>query len=63
MAPPTRGPPRLITEKMPYSWISWRHFLTWSSFLCVNSNFVKLTHKTSQHIDIALVSYKISDIM
>jgi hypothetical protein len=21
------GPPSLITEKMPYSWISWRHFL------------------------------------
>jgi hypothetical protein len=22
------GLPALITEKMPYSWISWRHFLT-----------------------------------
>jgi hypothetical protein len=35
---------------MPYSWISWRHFLNWSSFLCDNSSCVKLTHKTSQYI-------------
>jgi hypothetical protein len=34
---------------MPYSWISWRHFLNWSSFLCDNSSCVKLTHKTSQY--------------
>ena len=46
MVPPTRGPPPLIwslIEKMPYSWISWRHFLNWSSFLCDNSSCVKLT--------------------
>jgi hypothetical protein len=32
MASPTRGPPPWsLIEKMPYSWVSWRHFLTWSS--------------------------------
>jgi hypothetical protein len=44
MAPPTRGLyPWSLVEKMPYSWISWWHFLTWISFLCDNSNCVKLT--------------------
>jgi hypothetical protein len=38
-----------LIEKMPSSWISWRHFLNWSSFLCDNSSCVKLTHKTSQY--------------
>jgi hypothetical protein len=38
-----------LIEKKPSSWISWRHFLNWSSFLCDNSSCVKLTHKTSQH--------------
>jgi hypothetical protein len=28
---------------MPYTWISWRHFLNWSSFFCEKSGFVKLT--------------------
>jgi hypothetical protein len=36
-------PPWSPIEKMPYSWISWRHFLNWSSFLCDNSSCVKLT--------------------
>jgi hypothetical protein len=36
-------PPWSLIEKMPYSWISWRHFLNWSSFLCDNSSCVKLT--------------------
>jgi hypothetical protein len=27
-----------LIEKMPYSWISWRHFPNWSSFLCDNSS-------------------------
>jgi hypothetical protein len=36
-------PPWSVIEKMPYSWISWRHFLKWSSFLCDNSSCVKLT--------------------
>jgi hypothetical protein len=35
--------PPWSTEKMPYSWISWGHFLNWSSFLCDNSSCVKLT--------------------
>jgi hypothetical protein len=35
--------PWSLIEKMPYSWISWRHFLNWSSFLCDNSSCVKLT--------------------
>jgi hypothetical protein len=36
-------PPWSLIEKMPYSWISWRHFLNRSSFLCDNSSCVKLT--------------------
>ena len=44
MVPPTRGPPPWsLIEKMPYSSISWRHFLNWSSFLCDNPSCVKLT--------------------
>jgi hypothetical protein len=46
MAPPTRGPPpspRSLIEKMPYSWISWKHFPNWNFFLCDNSSCVKLT--------------------
>jgi hypothetical protein len=35
-------PPWSLNKKMPYSWISWRHFLNWSSFLCDNSSCVKL---------------------
>jgi hypothetical protein len=53
IVPPTRGlSPWLLIEKMPYSWISWRHFLNGSSFLCDNSSCVKLTHKTSQYTDL-----------
>jgi len=39
MAPPTMGwvlLPWSLVDKMPYSWISWRHFLNWGSFLCDN---------------------------
>ena len=36
-------PPWSLIEKMPYSCISWRHFLNWSSFFCDNSSCVKLT--------------------
>jgi hypothetical protein len=35
--------PWSLIEKMLYSWISWRHFLNWSSFFCDNSSCVKLT--------------------
>jgi hypothetical protein len=31
-------PPWSLIEKMPHSWISWRHFPNWSSFLCDNSS-------------------------
>ena len=31
-------PPWSLIEKMPYSWISWRHFLNGSSFLWDNSS-------------------------
>jgi hypothetical protein len=46
MVPPTRGLSPLISpliEKMPHSWISWRHFLNWSSFFSDNSSCGKLT--------------------
>jgi hypothetical protein len=35
-------PPWSLIEKMPYSWISWRHFLNWSSFLCDNSSLCQV---------------------
>jgi hypothetical protein len=35
--------PWSLIEKMPYRWISWRHFPNWSSFLSDNSSCVKLT--------------------
>jgi hypothetical protein len=47
-------PPWSLIEKMPYSWILWRHFLNWSSFLCDNSRCIKLTHKTSQYSPLIL---------
>jgi hypothetical protein len=31
-----------LIEKMPYSWISWRHFLKGGSFLCDNSSLCKV---------------------
>jgi hypothetical protein len=42
-------PPWSLIEKMPYSWISWRHFLNWSSFLCDNSSCVELTQNQPVH--------------
>ena len=37
MVPHTMGPLLWsLIEKMSYSWISWRHFPNWSSFLCDN---------------------------
>jgi hypothetical protein len=38
-------PPWSLIEKMPYSWISWRHFLNWSSFLCDNSSLCQVDTK------------------
>jgi hypothetical protein len=34
-----------LIEKVPYSWISWRHFLNWSSFLCDNSSLCRVDTK------------------
>ena len=35
-----------LIEKMPYSWILWRHFLNWSSsFLCDNSSLCQVDTK------------------
>jgi hypothetical protein len=43
------GPPSLI-ENMPYSWISWRHFLKGGSFLCDNSSLCQVdTHNQAVH--------------
>jgi hypothetical protein len=38
-------PPWSLIEQMPYSCISWRHFLNWSSFLCDNSNLCQVGTK------------------
>jgi hypothetical protein len=38
-------PPWSLIEKMPYSWISWRHFLNWSSFLCDNYSLCQVDRK------------------
>jgi hypothetical protein len=38
-------PPWSPIEKMPYSWISWRHFPNWSSFLCDNSSLCQVDTK------------------
>ena len=35
-------PPWSLIEKMPYSWISWRHLPNWSSFLCDNSSLCEV---------------------
>jgi hypothetical protein len=34
--------PWSLIEKMPYSWISWRHFLKGGSFLCDNSSLCQV---------------------
>jgi hypothetical protein len=34
-----------LIEKMPYSWISWRHFPNWSSFLCDNYSLCQVDTK------------------
>jgi hypothetical protein len=49
MAPPTMGwALLLLIEKMPYSWISWRHFIKGSSFLCNNSSWCQVVTQTQQ---------------
>jgi hypothetical protein len=50
MVLPTRGLfPWSLIEKIPHSWISWRHFPNWSSFLCDNSSCVELTQNQPVH--------------
>ena len=51
MVPPTIGPPLppwSLIEKMPYSWISWRHFLKGGSFLCDNSSLCQQINITDK---------------
>ena len=46
MAPPTKGFPQWsLTEKMPYSWSSWRHFFNWAFFLSYNSSLCQVDTK------------------
>jgi hypothetical protein len=35
-------PPWSLIEKMPCSWILWRHFPNWSTFLCDNSSLCQV---------------------
>jgi hypothetical protein len=37
-------PPWSLIEKMPYSWISWRHLLNWSSFFFLITPAVSSWH-------------------
>jgi hypothetical protein len=41
-------PPGSLIEKMPYSWISWRYFPNWSSFLCDNYSLCQVDTKPVQ---------------
>jgi hypothetical protein len=45
-------PTRLLIEKMPYSWISWRHFLKGGSFVCDNSSLC-LVDKQNQPVQLS----------
>jgi hypothetical protein len=36
---------------MPHSWISWRHFPNWSSFLCDNSSLCQVDTQISQYTE------------
>jgi hypothetical protein len=48
MVPPTRDLPSCSpTEKMPHSWISWRHFPNLSSFLCDNFSLCQVVRLSS----------------
>ena len=50
VVPPTMMalPAQSLIEKMPHSWISWRHFPNWSSFLCDNSNLCQVDTQNQQ---------------
>jgi hypothetical protein len=44
------GPfPLLTIEKMPYSWIPWRHFLNWGSFLSDDSSLCQVATNQPVH--------------
>jgi hypothetical protein len=71
MAPPTMGwdlPPSLLIEKMPYRWVSWRHFLKGGSFLCDNSSLCQVdTQNQPEHTyfpenNILIITYFLSYI-
>jgi hypothetical protein len=51
-------PPWSLIEKMPYSWISWRHFPNWSSFLCDNSSLCQVDTKIASTQGLAKGSAK-----
>ena len=57
------SPPWSLIEKMPSSWISWKHFPNWSSFLCDNSSLCQVDTKLAstlpniQFFKILLVSW------
>ena len=68
MAPPQWALPAWsLTEKMSYRWISWRHFLTWSSVttlwqlkLCDNSSLCQVDTKPANTCVIPRVVIKTS---
>jgi hypothetical protein len=47
---------------MPYSWISWRHFLNWSFFLCDNSSLCQVDTKPASTLShfVALASLELT---
>jgi hypothetical protein len=52
--------PWSLIEKIPYSWISWRHFLKGGSFLCYKSSFCQvdiLNHPLYAYIYIYIYIY------
>jgi hypothetical protein len=52
MVPPIIGwalPSLSWIEKMPYCWISWKHFSREAPFSAITSACIKLTHETNQY--------------
>jgi hypothetical protein len=52
--------PWSLIERMPYSWISWRHFLKGGSFLCDNPSLhqVDTQNQAVQHLRASTISFK-----
>jgi hypothetical protein len=48
-------PPLLLTEKISYSWITWRHFLKRGSFLCDNSTLCQVDTQKLPIIEIEII--------